>query len=76
MHSDLSSVLILDNSPAAYRNFMQNAIPIRSWFSDPTDTCLLSLLPFLDALRFVKDVRSILSRNQHSPNTRLPPHFT
>uniref|UniRef100_A0A915CHH0 CTD nuclear envelope phosphatase 1 homolog n=1 Tax=Parascaris univalens TaxID=6257 RepID=A0A915CHH0_PARUN len=64
IHADLSSIFILDNSPGAYRKFPQNAIPIRSWFSDPTDTCLLALLPFLDALRFASDVRSILSRNQ------------
>jgi len=62
VHSDLSSIFILDNSPAAYRNFSQNAIPIKSWFSDPTDTCLLNLLPFLDALRFTSDVRSVLKR--------------
>ncbi|KAM3176638.1 CTD nuclear envelope phosphatase 1A [Hymenolepis weldensis] len=42
-----------------------NAIPIQSWFSDPQDTALLCLLPVLDALRFVSDVRSILSRNLH-----------
>ncbi|VDM39602.1 unnamed protein product [Toxocara canis] len=64
IHADLSSIFILDNSPGAYRKFPQNAIPIRSWYSDPTDTCLLALLPFLDALRFASDVRSILSRNQ------------
>ena len=39
-----------------------NAIPIKSWFNDPSDTALLNLLPVLDALRFVSDVRSILSR--------------
>ncbi|NRK38697.1 hypothetical protein F3B06_24145, partial [Salmonella enterica subsp. enterica serovar Typhi] len=27
-----------------------NAIPIKSWFSDPSDTALLNLLPMLDAL--------------------------
>ncbi|MFH4978374.1 hypothetical protein AB6A40_005083 [Gnathostoma spinigerum] len=64
VHEDPTSVFILDNSPGAYRNFPANAIPIPSWFSDPTDTCLLALLPFLDALRFVSDVRSILSRNR------------
>lgn len=42
-----------------------NAVPIQSWFSDPTDTALLNLLPMLDALRFVSDVRSVLSRNLH-----------
>lgn len=43
-----------------------NAIPIKSWFSDPHDTALLDLLPLLDALRFTNDVRSVLSRNLHA----------
>ncbi|PAV63000.1 hypothetical protein WR25_03891 [Diploscapter pachys] len=84
IHPDLSSIFILDNSPGAYRKFPrefkfllnffekyalnENAIPIPSWFSDPHDTFLLNLLPFLDALRFVSDVRSVLSRNQTSHN--------
>ncbi len=42
-----------------------NAIPIKSWFSDAQDTALLELLPMLDALRFTNDVRSVLSRNLH-----------
>ena len=45
--------------------FLDNAIPIKSWFSDASDTALLNLLPMLDALRFVSDVRSVLSRNLH-----------
>jgi CTD nuclear envelope phosphatase 1 len=63
IHPDLSSILILDNSPGAYRRFPDNAIPIKSWFSDARDTCLLYLLPFLDCLRFTNDVRSVLDRN-------------
>lgn len=77
VHSDLSSIVILDNSPGAYRSHPgmaslppgtpgprappspspppplppDNAIPIKSWFSDPSDTALLNLLPMLDALR-------------------------
>lgn len=46
-------------------SFSDNAIPIKSWFSDPTDIALLNLLPVLDALRFTADVRSVLSRNLH-----------
>ncbi|XP_072114584.1 CTD nuclear envelope phosphatase 1 isoform X1 [Mobula birostris] len=65
VHSDLSSIVILDNSPGAYRSHPDNAIPIRSWFSDASDTALLNLLPMLDALRFTADVRSVLSRNLH-----------
>ncbi|KAG8006150.1 CTD nuclear envelope phosphatase 1A [Nibea albiflora] len=51
VHDDLSSIVILDNSPGAYRSHPDNAIPIKSWFSDPSDTALLNLLPMLDALR-------------------------
>uniref|UniRef100_A0A5S6QBC5 CTD nuclear envelope phosphatase 1 homolog n=1 Tax=Trichuris muris TaxID=70415 RepID=A0A5S6QBC5_TRIMR len=61
--SDLSSVFIVDNSPVAYRLYPENAVPIKSWFCDPCDTELLNLLPFLDALRFVNDVRSVLGRS-------------
>ncbi|CAF2607303.1 unnamed protein product [Rotaria sp. Silwood2] len=63
--NDLSRIFILDNSPLAYRSYQLNAIPIKSWFFDSTDTCLLSLLPFLDALRFCCDVRSVLAMNLH-----------
>lgn len=65
---DMSSIFILDNSPAAYRDNPDNAIPVKSWFNDPHDTALLDLLPMLDALRFTNDVRSMLSRNLHLHN--------
>ena len=54
-----SSLSVCSSPPA------DNAIPIKSWFSDPHDTALLNLLPVLDALRFTTDVRSVLSRNLH-----------
>lgn len=57
---DLSKVCLLDNSVASFILYPDNAIPINSWFSDSTDTALLDMLPFLDALRFTHDVRSIL----------------
>ncbi|XP_033155646.1 CTD nuclear envelope phosphatase 1 [Drosophila mauritiana] len=59
---DMSGVLIIDNSPYAYRDFPDNAVPIKTFIYDPDDTELLKMLPFLDALRFTKDVRSILGR--------------
>ena len=58
--ADLSRVFIIDNNPEAYTSYPDNAIPIRSWFSDPQDTALLQLLPLLDRLRRVSDVRTIL----------------
>lgn len=65
---DLSSVVLVDNSPGAYRNNPDNAIPIKSWISDPYDSALLNILPVLDALRFCSDVRSMLGRNLHQHN--------
>lgn len=58
---DLSRVCLLDNSPISFALHPHNGIPIESWTHDRTDTALLDLLPFFDALRFVDDVRSILS---------------
>ncbi|KAH8321519.1 hypothetical protein KR074_007408 [Drosophila pseudoananassae] len=63
---DMSGTFIIDNSPNAYRDFPDNALPIKTYIYDPNDTELLSLLPFLDALRFTKDVRSVLSRRVSS----------
>ncbi|XP_037714816.1 CTD nuclear envelope phosphatase 1 [Drosophila subpulchrella] len=62
VNPDMSGTLIIDNSPYAYRDFPDNALPIKTFIYDPGDTELLKLLPFLDALRFTKDVRSILGR--------------
>lgn len=61
VESDLSRVILVDNSPISYTLHPENAIPISSWMSDTKDEALLDLLPFLDALRFTEDVRSILS---------------
>ncbi|KAF0991576.1 hypothetical protein HZS_3991 [Henneguya salminicola] len=37
----------------------ENVVPIDSWLGDNNDTGLLDILPFLDALRFTSDIRSI-----------------
>lgn len=38
-----------------------NAIPIKGWISDPTDNGLLNLIPMLEALQYVTDVRAFLA---------------
>lgn len=44
---------------------VDNALPISSWYCDPKDTALLDLLPLLDSLRFIRDVRTVLSRHKN-----------
>lgn len=57
---NLAHVCIIDNSPGAYALQPENGIPIATWLDDGNDEALLDLLPFLNALRFTGDVRSIL----------------
>ena len=59
---DLKQVIIIDNSPACYMFHKRNAIPISSWFSDPTDNDLIELIPFLEDLKFVEDVTLVLGQ--------------
>ncbi|KAL2456669.1 SCP1-like small phosphatase 4 [Abeliophyllum distichum] len=59
---DLAKVAIIDNSPQVFRLQVNNGIPIKSWFDDPADTALLSLLPFLETLVDADDVRPIIAR--------------
>ncbi|KAF2166871.1 hypothetical protein M409DRAFT_22924 [Zasmidium cellare ATCC 36951] len=61
---DLSKVMILDNSPMSYIFHEDNAIPIEGWISDPTDNDLLHLIPLLEGLQYVTDVRALLALRQ------------
>ncbi|KAI9243941.1 NLI interacting factor-like phosphatase-domain-containing protein [Sporodiniella umbellata] len=62
--NDLNKVCLIDNSTVAFDLYKENGIALPTWISNPNDESLLDLLPFLDALRFAADVRSIL-RLQH-----------
>jgi len=62
----LKDCIIIDNSAQSYIFQPSNAIPIPSWFDDPSDTALLDLIPVLEHLSTVKDVRKCLQANKHS----------
>ncbi|PKA64722.1 Mitochondrial import inner membrane translocase subunit TIM50 [Apostasia shenzhenica] len=58
---DMAKVVIVDNSPQVFRLQVNNGIPIKSWFDDPADQALVSLLPFLETLAVVDDVRPLIA---------------
>jgi len=62
----LKDCIIVDNSPQSYIFQPSNAVPIPSWFDDQEDTALLELIPVLEHLAKVDDVRKCLQANRHS----------
>ncbi|XP_031618767.1 carboxy-terminal domain RNA polymerase II polypeptide A small phosphatase 1 [Contarinia nasturtii] len=69
---DLQKIVIVDNSPASYIFHPDNAVPVKSWFDDVTDSELLDLIPLFEKLSKVDSVYSVLcnSNNHLKPATQ------
>jgi Dullard-like phosphatase family protein len=66
----MNNVIMLDNSPEAYAWQKENGIPIISWFDDVYDSELKRLVPILERLAQVDDVREYIPKivGKHSVN--------
>lgn len=60
--ADMANIMLLDNSKVECSFNAGNCIPISSYKIGRRDDALIKILPFLDALRFTRDVRSVLGK--------------
>jgi len=63
MGRDLKKIIIIDNSPASYMFNPENAVPVESWFDDVNDTELTELIPILEQMSKVDDVRDEIAKH-------------
>ena len=62
LHKDLSNVILLDNNPISYSYNKANGLPIITWHFDKKDKELAKLIPVLQFLSNVKDVRNYIPK--------------
>ena len=72
INDDLSHTIIIDNYPECYLLQHFNGLPIPSFTGNPKDNELLKLIPLLERLAKVKDVRNYIRQiiffNEHNIN--------
>lgn len=57
---DMKDVIIIDNNPVSYSLNVENGFPIKSWIDDVNDRELIKIIPVLEFLSKVKDVRDYI----------------
>ena len=62
IYNDLKNVILLDNNPISYSYNKSNGLPIITWQFDKKDRELLKLIPILEFLSEVNDIRNYLPR--------------
>ena len=59
---DLKNIIIVDNSPLSYALHPENGLPILTWFEDKSDRELFTIIPILEFLSTVQDVREFIPK--------------
>ena len=62
IYNDLKNVILLDNNPISYSYNKSNGLPIITWHFDKKDRELLKVIPILEFLSTVDDIRNYLPR--------------
>ena len=61
LNRDLDKCIIIDNSPIAFCLNPENAVPIRSWYSDKKDEELYFLISILTQLAKAKSIKQVIT---------------
>ena len=59
---DLKDTIIIDNNPISYLYNKENGIPIITWHSSQSDNELIKMIPLLEFLSKVDDVRIVIQK--------------
>ena len=58
----MTDIIIVDNSPVAYMLQPENAMPILSWYDEPSDRQLSRIANILERLAYEPDVRKVIRK--------------
>ncbi len=72
MGRSMEDIIIIDNLPHSYQMQQENGIPISSWYDDQKDRDLYLLMPILEQLATVRDVRPLIRRIVKNEKICLP----
>mmetsp|Transcript_1503 Transcript_1503/g.2259 ORF Transcript_1503/g.2259 Transcript_1503/m.2259 type:complete len:442 (+) Transcript_1503:122-1447(+) len=67
----LSNTIIVDNSPICYQFQPQNAVPVSSWFVNPDDDQLRTVMPWLEKLAEAEQIYPIIEAYKKNMGQRL-----
>ena len=62
LNMNLKDLILVDNNPISYSYNICNGVPIKSWHYDKTDQELIKMIPFLQFLANVNDVRDYIPK--------------
>ena len=62
LNMNLKDLILVDNNPISYSYNKCNGVPIKTWHFDKTDQELIKLIPILQFLANVKDVREYIPK--------------
>ena len=62
LNQNLKNIILIDNNPNSYRYNKCNGIPIKTWHFEKNDRELIKIIPFLNFLSTVEDVREYIPK--------------